>query len=118
MMSYDAMMSCGRQLCDSHGLHDWRISIENLGNRALYGPQCVGLMGYCDDPNKTIRVHRSLRDSFRQTMLHEIAHALTPGSGHGADWLKKAEEIGCTFRHLLPYHLRAEGSAFKAAVEM
>ena len=33
--------------------------------------------------------------SVENTILHEIAHALTPGKGHGPVWRAKAIEIGC-----------------------
>lgn len=29
-----------------------------------------------------------------QTVLHEIAHALTPGAYHGPEWVRKARELG------------------------
>jgi len=36
-------------------------------------------------------------DTFRNTMLHEIAHALVgPGHNHNAIWKAKARAIGCT----------------------
>src|SRR3954467_3208869 len=31
----------------------------------------------------------------KQTILHEVAHALTPGEGHSYIWKEKAEQIGC-----------------------
>jgi hypothetical protein len=37
--------------------------------------------------------HRS-REEFRQTMLHEIAHALTPGAQHGPRWKAMAKRLG------------------------
>jgi hypothetical protein len=49
------------------------------------------------------------RYRFRQTVLHEIAHAIV-GDGHkpgvwlhGTEWLRKAEEVGCSYNHLEPY---------------
>jgi len=30
----------------------------------------------------------------RDTLLHEIAHALTPGQGHNRHWKKKCVEVG------------------------
>lgn len=111
-MSAD-LLKYGRQLLDEHGLHDWEITVENLRNKLMYGALfapfgCKELYGLCDAKNKTIRVDSSLRRSFRQTVLHEIAHALTPDDNdHGLTWLNKAEEIGCTQTHLWPYFLRA-----------
>ena len=31
----------------------------------------------------------------QNTLLHEIAHALTPGAHHGPRWVRKARAIGC-----------------------
>lgn len=39
-------------------------------------------------------------EEIRETMLHEIAHALTPGAGHGARWAAKCRELGMT--HVAP----------------
>lgn len=30
-----------------------------------------------------------------ETILHEIAHALTPGNGHNHVWKEQARELGC-----------------------
>lgn len=99
-LTYWEMVEYGRRLLDQHGLRNWRISAENLGNKTLYGPTC-GLVGQCDRAHKTIRIDFRMRRSFRQTLLHEIAHALTPADNcHGDEWVRKAEEIGCTAVHL------------------
>ena len=103
-LTYLEMHEYGRRLLDEHGLHDWCISIENLGNTALYGPMCGSIVGCCDTKNKTIRIDSGMRRSFRQTLLHEIAHALTPADNcHGDEWVRKAEEIGCTAAHIERY---------------
>jgi hypothetical protein len=31
----------------------------------------------------------------KDTILHEIAHSLTPGIGHGKEWKAKCKELGC-----------------------
>lgn len=56
--------------------------------------------GTCNYTRKTISLSRFLTpgatpDAVRNTILHEIAHALTPGHGHDFVWLTKAREIGC-----------------------
>ena len=104
-MTYEEEQTKGRALLDAHGLTDWRFVVENLRNANLYGPCSKGLLGYCDIPHKTIRIdHGAVRRQFRQTVLHEIAHALTPNDpGHGQEWINKAGEIGCTLTHRLPY---------------
>ena len=80
------------ELMDAHGLVGWRIKLDHARRRA----------GQCDFTNKTISlsrlyVRRADIDHIRDTILHEIAHALVgPRHGHDAVWRQKAREIGCT----------------------
>lgn len=58
--------------------------------------------GLCDYSRKTIYLSKYLvqygtEDEILQTLLHELAHALTPEDrGHGADWLAVARRLGYT----------------------
>lgn len=58
--------------------------------------------GCCNYRTRTISLSAPLtrlndEAQVRQTLLHEIAHALVPhGSHHGPVWVKKAQEIGHT----------------------
>lgn len=58
----------------------------------------VNAIGLCDYSKKTIFFSRKYlhvsKEQFRQTILHEIAHALTPGHNHDEVWAAKAAEIG------------------------
>lgn len=79
-------------LMTAHGLIDkgWRFEWDNAARR----------FGQCRYSTKTISMSRQLTiqrsaDAIRNTMLHEIAHALTPGSGHSTVWQAKAISIGC-----------------------
>ena len=80
------------KLMDAHGLVGWRIQLDHARRRA----------GQCDYTNKTISLSRLYVrhadiDHIRDTILHEIAHALVgPRHGHDAVWRQKAREIGCT----------------------
>ena len=80
------------ELMDAHGLVGWRIKLDHARRRA----------GQCDFTNKTISLSRLYVrhadiDHIRDTILHEIAHALVgPRHGHDAVWRQKAREIGCT----------------------
>ena len=80
------------ELMDAHGLVGWRIKLDHARRRA----------GQCDYTNKTISLSRLYvrhadTDHIRDTILHEIAHALVgPRHGHDAVWRQKAREIGCT----------------------
>lgn len=59
--------------------------------------------GYClNRPNSTplISFSKALtelntEEQFIDTVLHEIAHALTPGANHGRKWKTVAVSIGC-----------------------
>ena len=80
------------ELMDAHGLVGWRIKLDHARRRA----------GQCDFTNKTISLSRlyvrhAEISHIRDTILHEIAHALVgPHHGHDAVWRQKAREIGCT----------------------
>ncbi|HTW93745.1 MAG TPA: SprT-like domain-containing protein [Tepidisphaeraceae bacterium] len=57
--------------------------------------------GCCNHHRKTISLSLALtrlnpESQVRDTLLHEIAHALTPGHGHNRHWKKKCVEIGAT----------------------
>jgi predicted SprT family Zn-dependent metalloprotease len=77
-------------LFSRHGLPDWSLGF-NRGKRA---------MGWCLYGSRTIElsvhfVERNSAEVIRDTLLHEIAHALV-GEGHGHDvvWKRKCLEIG------------------------
>jgi hypothetical protein len=71
----------------------------------MYAPNegDAGFWGQCDFENNVIRIDWRIGRRFRQTMLHEIAHALVGKPGHGEEWIKKAAEIGCTPNELWRY---------------
>lgn len=56
--------------------------------------------GRCSYGNKVISLSKTLvelntESEVKNTLLHEIAHALTRGCHHNRIWKKKAIEIGC-----------------------
>lgn len=79
------------ELMSKHNLSHWRFEF-NTRKRALgickHGLNVIGLSSYLLPSMST--------DIVRNTILHEIAHALV-GRGHGHDyvWRAKALEIGC-----------------------
>ena len=79
-------------LMQQHGLTGWRVKLDHARRRA----------GQCDYSTKVISLSRlyvrnAEKDHIRDTILHEIAHALVgPNHGHDAVWRQKAREIGCT----------------------
>ncbi|AXH68917.1 SprT-like protease [Streptomyces phage SparkleGoddess] len=80
-------------LMAAHGLTEkgWRFEWDNAARR----------FGQCRYGTKTISMSRQLTmqrspESVRNTMLHEIAHALVGhAAGHGRIWQAKAISIGC-----------------------
>jgi predicted SprT family Zn-dependent metalloprotease len=81
-----------RGLMGLHGLSGWGFEFDNAKTRA----------GVCRSARRVLGLSRPLtllhtEDEVRETILHEIAHALVGAEhGHGPVWQAKAREIGCT----------------------
>jgi len=80
-------------LMTKHGLitNGWSFVFDDSRRR----------FGACNYRYKLIKLSKhlvSLNDeaNVKNTILHEIAHALTPNHGHDWVWRAKAMEIGCT----------------------
>lgn len=77
-----------RFLMQQHGLTGWRFGWDRAKRR----------FGCCWTQERRITLSRPLvrlnsESEVRDTILHEIAHALVPG-GHTAAWRRKCLEIG------------------------
>ena len=68
----------------------WQFGFDNAESRSgrcNYNYRLITLtLTYCAMMGK---------EEIIDTVLHEIAHALTPGKGHGAEWQRIAKRIGC-----------------------
>jgi predicted SprT family Zn-dependent metalloprotease len=78
-----------RQLMDEHGLREWTFAFDHARRR----------FGRCAFTSRRITLSRPLtllneEPQVRDTILHEIAHALVPRDGHGRHWKAKCREIG------------------------
>lgn len=79
------------ELMTKHGLDNWKFTFDNAKKRC----------GFCSYNRRTIGlslhyVRLNDEELVRNTILHEIAHALVgPAHGHDKVWHKKATEIGC-----------------------
>jgi len=79
-----------RVLLDKHDLQRWRPVIDTRPKRRLgqcrYTVKEIGLTAWY----VTKYSYKEVVD----TILHEIAHALTPGHHHDRYWKSKAQQIG------------------------
>lgn len=87
----------GEALLAEHGPAGWTFALDHAKRRA----------GLCRYDKKTISVSRHLMALYdeprvRDTILHEIAHALV-GHEHGHDvvWKRTAEALGCSGERLV-----------------
>lgn len=78
---------------DKHGLQSWGIRLTTDINQPF-----LGLCSYKDKVIILNAHHIDIHpdDEIKDTILHEVAHALTIGHGHDKIWADKAREIGCT----------------------
>lgn len=88
----------GTELLQRHGLDGWSLAFDNAKRRAgvcRHGSRVIGLSA------PLARLHSV--DEVRETLLHEIAHALAgPEHGHDAVWVARARAIGSTGERCLP----------------
>jgi predicted SprT family Zn-dependent metalloprotease len=88
-MDPSAAERLAQHLMAQHGLHDWGFAFDRARRR----------LGVCDYRARRISLSLTLttlnpEPVVRDTILHEIAHALTPGARHGSAWRAKAAAIG------------------------
>lgn len=89
-MERDAADALARTLMEAHGLRRWSFGF-NHGRRQLgvcrYDRQRIELSVHLVDGNSESAV--------RETLLHEIAHALAgPRAGHGPKWKAMCMRVG------------------------
>lgn len=88
-MNLDEARRLARSLMDQHGLQHWRFAFDRAAAR----------FGSCAVSKLTITLSWKLTmlndvEQVRDTLLHEIAHALAPGDGHGGKWKTACRKIG------------------------
>ena len=86
MTRQEAAQYCRDEL-NRYGLNDWGVRINPDINQAY--------VGMCSHKDKVIILNAHHIDTHpgaevKDTILHEVAHALTPGHGHDKVWGDKA----------------------------
>lgn len=109
-----------KSLMNEHGLYTWKFAWINRKTA----------FGLCNYSTKTISLSRHLvtindMPRVKNTILHEIAHALAPGHGHGRVWKNMCVKIGArpercyneqnTVTPEAKYHLVCRECDFKAS---
>lgn len=90
-MDLRTVKKLGKDLLVKHHLTTWSFELDSAKVR----------FGVCTRQTQTISISRALaklntEEVVRDTILHEIAHALVPsGVGHGVIWRTTAISIGC-----------------------
>lgn len=92
-MDPDAARLLAHDLLRAHRLDGWRFRFDHAKRR----------LGCCHYGRRTISLSLPLvrlndEAVVRDTLLHEIAHALTPGAGHGPAWRRQAAALGAVPR--------------------
>lgn len=88
-MNLPEAQQLARELMDQHGLSAWRFEFDRSTRR----------FGACKPSQRVISLSWRLTllnsaEEVHETLLHEIAHALTPGDGHGAKWKAMCKKLG------------------------
>lgn len=96
-MQFAEVRSLATELMAAHGLADWEFGFDGAKRR----------LGACWLQRRRITLSRHFvrlngPEIVRDVILHEIAHALTPGDGHGRLFKRKARELGCSGASCVP----------------
>jgi len=115
-----AVSELANQLIKTHQLKKWKFKFDHSSRRAgccNYREKCISI---------SFHLARNAADQdIRDTILHEIAHALVGRKhNHDAVWKTKAKEIGCSGErtHQLVfspprYHVSCENQCWKQTAE-
>jgi predicted SprT family Zn-dependent metalloprotease len=97
-MDIDEAVSLATELLHGYRLDRWRVVVDRAKTRAgacRFDVREIGLSGPLTSLHSPSEV--------RQTILHEIAHALVgPAHSHDAVWRAEATRLGCSPRACLP----------------
>jgi predicted SprT family Zn-dependent metalloprotease len=88
-MELHAAEMLARTLMDQHGLRGWTFGFDRAARR--FGA-CFWRRKHISLSWKLTRLNSEAE--VRDTILHEIAHAMTPNDGHGEKWKATCVAIG------------------------
>lgn len=97
-----------------YGLNDWTFCIDARSRRSRLG-QCrekrreIGVSQWWLNRLQKSHDEDTIVDLVDNVILHEIAHALTPGAGHRRKWQQKYADVLCSW---FGQHSDAEDSFF------
>ena len=109
-MDLDRAAALARELLDHYGLRSWRFRFDRAIRR----------FGGCHYHRATITLSAPLtrlndEPEIRDTLLHEIAHAIAgKEAGHGAEWKKYAAVLGARPVRCYDQRVVAPGSRYVA----
>ena len=80
------------EMLAKHSLTDWEFVWNNKTSNKTWG--------ICKYTPKEIHLNKKYaliesEENVIDTIIHEVAHALTKGDGHGEIWKAKCRELGC-----------------------
>jgi predicted SprT family Zn-dependent metalloprotease len=110
-MDHHQAAQLARELLDQHGLRSWRFRFDRAVNR----------FGSCHHHRALITLSAPLtvlnpEGEVRDTLLHEIAHAIAgPKAGHGAEWKKYAAVLGARPQRCYDERVRAPLARYVAS---
>jgi len=97
-----------KRLVEALYLAEQLLTTYNVSNLEIGFTKRKDILGFCSDTGDTIKLQlnhvlHSDIEKIKETILHEIAHAITDGEGHSIEWQKKALELGLSYKHLQRY---------------
>lgn len=90
MNDVDILSLAGSLMSEHEELEHWNVRMSGRMKTAA---------GMCDYNNNTISLSSAIlslwsQEQVEDTILHEIAHALTPEAGHGREWKAMCRKLG------------------------
>lgn len=84
------------KILDQNGLSDWTVYLDPMMAPVVTNRHTLGRCVFTSKEIIISYIHAISKDEHDVylTILHEVAHALTPNHGHDVVWLRKLRELG------------------------